>query len=100
MTKATKIQSLLITELLQAGSVKLQLPDGMVLEIGIVQEDKKGNLEKVKDYCWIIASQKGRTVSMDSYNFSLRFPETTGKIIVEDSTVSQEGEKMKILSAF
>jgi hypothetical protein len=99
MDKSKKIQSLLISHLLEKGHIELALPDGMTLELGIVQYNGKGDLEKQDDYCWVIATQKGREVSMDSYNFSLRYEDNIGKIIVEDDTVDQQGRHMKILSA-
>jgi hypothetical protein len=99
MTKVQKIQSLLIQHLLQEGHIQLTLPDGMVVEVGILQENREGKLEKTDDYCWLIASQKERTISMDSYNFGLTFPSESGKIIVEDSTVNQEGQNICVLTA-
>ena len=42
MNKKNKIQQLLITHLLEEGSIELKLPDGMVLELGITKEgDRK-----------------------------------------------------------
>ncbi len=99
MDKSKKIQSLLITHLLEKGHIELALPDGMTLEMGIVQDNGQGQLEKQSDYCWVIATQKGREVSMDSYNFGLRYEENIGKIIVDDDTVNSEGKHMRILSA-
>ena len=37
MTKNNKLQSLLINHLMKHGSVKLTLPDGVTLEIGVNQ---------------------------------------------------------------
>jgi len=99
MDKSKKIQSLLIAHLLEKGHIQLALPDGLKLEMGIVQDNGKGELEKQDDYCWIIATQKGREVSMDSYNFGLRYDENIGKIIVDDDMVDSEGKHMRILSA-
>jgi len=91
MTKTDKIQSMLITTLLEEGQVQLILPSGMVLEIGITQEDKNGQLVKTEDYCWVIASQSGRDVSIDSYNLGLRFCDDGSKILFEDCVVNKEG---------
>ena len=99
MDKLKKIQTLLISHLLEKGHMELTLPDGMKLEIGIVQDDGTGQLKKQTDYCYMIASQKSREVSMDSYTFGLRYEENNGKIIVEDSTVDAKGKSIKILTA-
>lgn len=84
MTRKDKIQHLLITHLLEVGFIKLALPDGMQIELGILKEDKYGDLKKKDDYCWVIASQKEREVSIDSFNLGLRYNEEIGKMIVED----------------
>lgn len=97
MDRRDKIQYLLMTHLLEKGHIKLNLPDGMTLELGIVQEDKQGDLVKTDDYSWLIASQKNRTVSMDSFNFGLRYAAETDKILFEEETVDQEGMKMKVV---
>ena len=99
MDRQKKIQYLLVTHLLEKGHIELTLPDGMVLEMGIVQENELGELEKADDYCWIIASQKDRIVSMDSFNFGLRYAEDSGKMIFEDSILDHDGQQMKVLQA-
>lgn len=99
MKKATKnkIQQLFVDYLLNNGSVELILPNDMVLEVGITQENRYGDLERIPDYCWVIASQKGRSVSIDSYNLGLRFSNQNKKMICEHDAVSEEGENIKIL---
>jgi len=92
MTKRDKIQTILITTLLEEGQVQLLLPSGMVLEIGITQENKNGELVKTDDYCWLIASQAERDVSIDSYNVGLRFCDDGSKILFEDCVVDREGK--------
>jgi len=99
MDKAKKIQYLLVSHLLEKGHIELTLPDGMVVELGIVQENEDGNLEKVDNYSWLIASQKDRIVSMDSYNFGLRYAADSGKILVENSTQDHDGQTMRVLTA-
>ena len=42
----SKVQQTFITCLLQEGHVQLNLPNDMVLEVGITQENKNGDLEK------------------------------------------------------
>lgn len=98
MTKRDKIQQLLISFLLEEGTINLNLPDGMKLNIGIVKEDSKGNLIKDKDYCWLTASQKDRDVCIDSYNFSLKFQDDSGRIIMEDSNETINGVKKRSFS--
>jgi hypothetical protein len=95
MTKRDKIQHLLISLLLEEGQVSLNLPDGMSLDIGIVKENEKGELVKDNNYCWLIASQKNRDVCIDSYNFSLKFQDDSGRIIMEDSPETVDGVKKR-----
>ena len=99
MDRRDKIQHLLITHLLETGHIELALPDGMTVEMGIVKEGKSGKLEKVDDYSWIIASQKDRSISMNSYTFGVRYAESTGKMLIEESTEDQDGQPMKVLVA-
>jgi hypothetical protein len=92
-----KVQQTFITCLLEEGHVQLNLPNDMVLEVGITQENKNGDLEKIPNYCWVIASQKGRSVSIDEYNLGLRYQDEKDRLICEHETVSNEGENIKIL---
>ena len=48
--KSNKIQSLLINHLLKHGHIQLKLPDNVVLEIGITEEDRHGNIKKSNEY--------------------------------------------------
>ena len=93
MNKKNKIQQLLITHLLEEGSIELKLPDGMVLELGITKEGKYGDLEKCDDYCWLIASQSDRSVSLDCYNLGLKYIENNN-ILIEESEV-EDGKPIK-----
>lgn len=99
MDRKNKIQCLLITHLLEKGHIELTLPDGMVVELGIVKEGKSGELERTSDYSWVIATQKGRTVSMDSYNFGLRYSLDSGKMLIEEDVEDHNGDPVKVLSA-
>jgi len=99
MSRKDKIQHLLISHLLEEGNIQLALPDGMVVELGILKEDRYGDLAKVDNYCWMIASQRDREVSMDSYNLGLRFNENNGKIILEDEhEVMNDGQNFRSFS--
>lgn len=93
--KKSRVQEVFINHLLNEGYVELLLPNNMVLEVGITQENKYGDLEKRPDYCWVIASQNGREVSIDEYNLGLRF-EDKNKMICEHQSVSQDGENVRI----
>lgn len=100
MKKITKnkVQEVFITHLLKEGYVELNLPDNITLEVGITQENKNGDLEKVPNYCWVIASQNGRAVSIDEYNLGLRYEDKQDeKMICEHESLSSTGENIKIL---
>lgn len=72
MTKKDKLQHLLITYLLQEGQVEFTLPSGLKVELGITKESKCGR-RMLEDYCYLIASQDDRVVSLDSFNLGLQF---------------------------
>lgn len=92
-----KLQSLLITHLQKHGSVKLLLPDGVVLEIGVNQLDDEGNLRSVDNYCWVMATRQDRMAVLDSYNIGLRYTPKKNEIIFEDEFIDSEGQKVKRL---
>ena len=92
-----KIQSLIVTHLLKHGQIEIKLPDGVVLEIGVTQEAENGELEVKDDYCWVIATQGGRSASMDSYNMGLRFDDKDNIIVFEDRYIDQNGEAVRRL---
>ncbi len=98
MSRKDKIQQLLITHLLEEGAIQLSLPDGMLVELGIVKENKHGDLMKVDNYSWIMATQKDREVSMDAYNLGLRYNSDNGKIILEDQSEIEDGRNMRSFS--
>jgi hypothetical protein len=95
--KSRKLQYLIITQLLEQGSVQLILPDGVTLDIGILQEDKFGNLKKADDYCYIVASRDGRTAMIDSYNLGLQYEAKQDTIIFEEEVLDHNGESIKIM---
>ncbi len=94
-TTRNKLQQLFVEYLIKEGSVSLSLPNGMILEVGVTQENRYGDLEIVPDYCWVIASQKNRSVSIDDYNLGIRY---TGnkEMICEYSLLSEDGNDIKI----
>jgi hypothetical protein len=97
MSKFNKIQQLFITELLREGHVVLTLPNQMHLEVGITTEGRDGDLQLTDDYCWVIASQEDRSVSIDSYNLGLRYSNERDKIICEQDVIDFDGQPMRIL---
>jgi hypothetical protein len=95
--KARKLQYLLITELLTKGSVQLTLPDGIILEIGTMQEDEFGELKKSEDYCYVVATRDGKSVTLDTYSLGLQYASTEDTIIYEDEVMDKDGSLVKIL---
>lgn len=93
--KTRKLQYLIITQLLEEGSVQLILPDGVTLDIGILQEDKYGQMKKADDYCYIVASRGDRKAILDSYNLGLQFPANPDTMIFEDETSDDHGRVVK-----
>lgn len=91
----TKVQEYFVRHLLQEGFIKLLLPNDMVLEVGITQENKHGDLEKTSNYCWVIASQQNRSVAIDAYNLAVRCE--SDNIICEQNSFDQNGDSIKIL---
>lgn len=95
--KTRKLQYLMITQLLEQGSVQLILPDGVKLDIGILQEDKDGNLKKADDYCYVIASRDGKSTILDSYNLGLQYEAKEDTIVFEDEVLDQYGKSIKVM---
>jgi hypothetical protein len=93
--KIKKLQYLLISNLLEAGRVELLLPDGMKLEIGIMQEDNRGDLVKSEDYCYVVASRDCKSTLIDSYNLGLRFEQGDDTIIYNDEVLDGDGRIMR-----
>lgn len=93
-----KIQSLLVSHLLKHGQIELHLPDGLVLEIGVTQEDQNGDLVVKDDYCWVIATRKDKSSTcIDNYNLGVRFDDRENILIFEDSFINQDGDKVRRL---
>lgn len=72
MTKKDRIQYLLITYLMREGQIKLALPDGMNISLGLTKETKHGQ-EICPDYCWATLSQDDKEISLDQFNLGLKF---------------------------
>lgn len=98
MTRKDKIQHLLITHLLQNGQITLVLPTGLVLEIGMIQEDAIGRRTVVEDYCYVSAEQEDRKVSIDSFNLALSFSPENGRILCEDNIEDELGNPITMLN--
>lgn len=95
-SKAKKIQQLLVTHLLDCGSIELLLPDGVKLEIGITQEGKHGE-EICDDYCFVKASRESNSTILDTYNVGLQYADQADLVICVDSTTDEEGRAIKRL---
>ncbi len=82
-----KIQALLVNYLYKYGSIKLILPDGISLEIGVNQEGENNYMLIENDYCWVIATRQDRSAMLDSYNLGLRFTDDSRTIVFEDTDI-------------
>jgi len=97
MNTPKKLQSLLIRQLLDKGTIQFLLPDGVSLEIGITQEDKFGETCLADDYCYVVAERDGKSVMLDSYNLGLQYNEEENTIICEDEAVGDDGQLLHVL---
>lgn len=95
--KARKLQYLLITELLDKGSVEIILPDGITLEIGIIQEDEFGDTKKIDDYCYVVATRQGRSTILDTYNLGVQFINEEKAVVCEDEMIDKDGRLVRTL---
>ena len=92
------IQTLLIKHLMEKGQIELLLPDGVKLEIGVMQLDKEGDLINcIESYCYVIANQGDKRVLLDSYNMGLQFPETKDTILFNDVAEGLDGDPIRRL---
>jgi len=94
-TTNNKLQQLFVEHLMKEGIVSVLLPNGMILEVGVTQEDKNGDLKITEDYCWVVASQKNRSVSIDDYSLGIRYSGDK-EMICEHSLLSEDGTDIKI----
>lgn len=95
--KARKLQYLLISELLNRGSVEIALPDGITLEIGILQEDETGKLKKADDYCYVVATRRDKSTLLDSFNLGIQFEPEDDTIVCEDERLDPDGKLIRTL---
>lgn len=95
--RAAKLQYLLIKQLLEKGAVELLLPDGITLEIGIMQEDEMGDLKKSDNYCYVVATRDGKSTHLDSFNLGLQFINKEHTIIFEDVDLDEVGVPIRTL---
>lgn len=79
-----KIQFLLNEYLEVHGSIDIQLPDGVGLEVGITQNGKRGP-ERVSDYCWVVASRDDRLMVLDRYAMTLQYEDDENCAVLDDS---------------
>lgn len=87
------IQTLLIKNLIDEGHVELILPDGIRLEIGVTQEDNRGNtINCIKDYCYVTVRRDNVAFLIDSYAACLQFVKRENTLRVEDSTIGRDGQ--------
>lgn len=99
MTREDKIQYLFITQLLKKGEIRIVLPNGFNLKVGVTKENKHG-IEKSSDYCWVIASQEDRSVSIDNYNLGLSFLHEDTKMICEQETCDIDGTPVRTFNVY
>lgn len=90
-----KIQSLIVRHLLDHGVLDIILPDGILLEIGIVHEDKNGDKRKSDDYCYVSVEREGRKATLDSFNLGMSFPDDQELLLFEDHIFDEEGNPMR-----
>lgn len=95
--KVSKLQYLLIKQLLNKGSVELILPDGVKLEIGITQEDQYGDIHKEDNYCYVVATREDKAIMLDSYNLGLQYMPEKDTIVCEDEMMDDEGHLVRSL---
>ncbi len=95
--RLSKLQHLLVTQLLKEGTVELRLPCGMTLEIGITQQDESGETVKADDYCYVIANHNDRSVLLDSYNLGMQYGTKQDTIVFEDDIFDEKGRSVKRL---
>ncbi len=92
-----KLQTVLMSHLQRHGSVEIILPDGVILELGITQVGKDGEMTKADDYCWVIASRKDRQVALDKYNAGIRFADDDKAIVFEEHFEDASGRAVRRL---
>lgn len=93
-----KLQFELIKHLEKQGSVKLILPGGLTVEIGVNQLNEAGELVNVENYAWIMASRDdNKSAILDCYNIGLRFSNDGKSLVFEDDMIDSEGNSIKLV---
>lgn len=94
MSKSRKIQQLFVTQLIKEGHVQIILPNEITLEVGITQEDGNGDLKKEPNYCWVLATQNGRTIAIDEYNLGIKYTDVDkNKFVIETTSGIEDNVK-------
>jgi hypothetical protein len=93
--KQAKIQSMIITHLRDHGTLDILLPDGIALEIGITQLNRKGVLVKADDYCYVSAQRDKKSVLLDSYDLGLSFDDSDDTLVFEEEGYSDTGDPIR-----
>jgi hypothetical protein len=92
------IQTLLIKHLMEKGQIELLLPDGVKLEIGVMQLDKQGDLVNcIENYCYVVANREDKSLLLDSYNAGLQFTEDKDTMLFDDVTKGTDGDSIRRL---
>lgn len=92
------IQTLLIKHLMEKGQIELLLPDGVKLEIGVMQLDKQGDLVNcIENYCYVVANREDKSLILDSYNAGLQFTEDKDTMLFDDVTKGTDGDSIRRL---
>jgi hypothetical protein len=93
-----RIQSSIIKHLEKYGTLQVNLPDNNILEIGILEEDDNGNMQKGESYCYVIVQNDLRATIIDKYNLGLRFSADEKLIVMDDKFVDGNGENVKTIN--
>lgn len=94
MSKINKIQHLVISHLQKHGQIELLLPDGVRVNIGILQENNKGRLVKSDNYCYVVASKGSKMALLDSYNLGLEYEDDPDTLVYQDKVLGNNGEHL------
>ncbi len=96
--KTNKIQFMLMTYLKKYGNVEILLPDGITLEIGIMQTDVKGKQVKSDHYCYVKTTKEKSSTLLDSYNLGLSFMDENTKFVYDDRDFDEDGTPIRRLA--
>ena len=92
------IQTLLIKHLMEEGEIELLLPDGIKLEIGVMQRNKKQELVNcIENYCYVTAERSDKKLLLDSYNVGLQFTDDQDTMLFDDVSIGNNGTSTRRL---